>query len=93
MAREIMKVNSKIYKGIEYVQLEELPEDQKEKLSESLNSENFIKILVGEKILVKCIQYKDYELWFDNVFKQQTVVLTKENLSEGQPVEMVLGKA
>lgn len=87
-----MKVSSKIYKGIEYVLLEELPKDQKEKISESLSSENFIKILIGEKILVNCIQYKDYEFWFDSTYRKQSVVVKKENISEDHPLEMVLGK-
>ena len=68
-----MKVNSRIYKGIHYVQLTDLPVAQQERLVEKLNSSLFIKILIDKRVVSKCIQYKDYELWFDTIFKKQVV--------------------
>jgi hypothetical protein len=65
-----MKVNSKIYKGIEYVQLNELPSEQKERITESLHEEALIKILIDEKVVSNCIQYRYYELWFDTVYRK-----------------------
>jgi hypothetical protein len=63
-----MKVKSKIYKGIEYIQFSDLPQDQQELLSKTLNQSIYINILVGEKILSDCIQFRDYVLWFDSIF-------------------------
>ena len=78
-----MKVSSKIYKGIEYIQLNELPSDQKEKISEFLDSESLIKILINEKVVCNCIQYKEYEKWFDTVFRKAAPVpVKKERLTE-----------
>jgi hypothetical protein len=90
-----MKVNSKIYKGIEYVQLNELPNDQREKISESLNEETLIKILIDEKVVKNCIQYKDYELWFDNIYKPviSAPSIKIERLPEPSGVIIALGKA
>jgi hypothetical protein len=68
-----MKVNSRIYKGIHYVQLTDLPVAQQERLVETVNSSLFIKILIDKHIVSKCIQYKDYELWFDTIYKKQVV--------------------
>ena len=67
-----MKVNSTIYKGIEYVQVNSLPADQKEKLLQTINHDLFIKILVDEKLIGNCLLFKDYEIWFDNIYKGQS---------------------
>jgi len=66
-----MKVNSTIYKGIEYIQANALPPDQKEKLLQTINHDLFIKILVDEKLIGNCLLYKDYEIWFENVYAPQ----------------------
>ena len=66
-----MKVNSTIYKGIEYIQVNTLPPDQKEKLLQTINHDLFIKILVDETLIGNCLMFKDYEIWFDNIYKPQ----------------------
>lgn len=60
--------NPKLYKGIEYVQLKELPEDQQQKITQSLSREFFIKILIDGHLHQDCILYKDYKNWFENVY-------------------------
>jgi hypothetical protein len=89
-----MKVSSKNYKGIEYVQLIDLPVEQREKISESLNEEILIKILIGEIVVQNCIQYKDYEFWFDNVYRKSAVkqVVRSEQFKE-EAVELALGNS
>lgn len=62
--------NPKLYKGIEYVQLKELPEDQQRRIKESLNQELFIKILVDGHLHQDCILYKDYKYWFERVYSR-----------------------
>jgi hypothetical protein len=69
-----MKVNSSIYKGIQYVQINALPPDQKEKILSTLNRELFIKILVDGKMIGNCLQFKDYEVWFDNVYSSESQI-------------------
>lgn len=64
-----MKANSKIFKGIEFVQLNQLPPEQREALLKTINHKIFIKILIDGKIVGQCLQYKDYEIWFDNIYK------------------------
>jgi hypothetical protein len=66
-----MKVNSTIYKGIEYIQVNALPPDQKEKLLQTINHDLFIKILVDEKLIGNCLLFKDYETWFENIYEPQ----------------------
>jgi hypothetical protein len=84
-----MKVNSTIYKGIEYVQVNSLPAEQKEKLLQTINHELFIKILVDEKLIGNCLLFKDYEIWFDNIYKSQTHSSASNQGSVGSPAIQV----
>ena len=68
-----MKVKSKIFKGIEYVQLSELPKEQVNILMQTLNNDLIIKILIAGKVQNDCIQFKDYVSWFDNVYKSSSI--------------------
>lgn len=61
-----MKVDSKIFKGIEYVQISELPQAQRELLTHTINPDLFIKLLVDGKIISGCLQYKDYDRWYQD---------------------------
>lgn len=63
-----MVKNFRLYKGIEYVQLSELPTDQRDLIAQSPNRDLIIKILVDGKILDDCIQFKDYEAWYGQHF-------------------------
>jgi hypothetical protein len=69
MCCQSMKVKSKIFRGIEYVQLSELPKEQVSILTKTLNNDLIIKILIAGKVHHDCIQFKDYTNWFDNVYK------------------------
>ena len=64
-----MKVDSKIFKGIEYVQVSELPQAQREVLTQTINPEFYIKLLVDGKIISGCLQYKDYNNWYQDHFQ------------------------
>jgi hypothetical protein len=64
-----MKVSSSFYKGIQYVQVSALPAEQRERLLHTIDAELFIKILVDGKVTGKCLQFKDYETWFENVYR------------------------
>jgi len=60
-----MRVNPEFYKGIEYVRISSLPEDQKVKISISLPQDKVIKIQIDDKLLPDCVQYADYLIWFE----------------------------
>lgn len=84
-----MKVNSSIYKGIQFVQVNALPQDQKDKLLSTINRELLIKILVDGKLVGNCLQFKDYETWFDNVFQTDEAILRQPKALQGVPQERV----
>lgn len=82
-----MKVDSKTFKGIEYVQVSELPQAQREVLSQTINPELYIKLLIDGKIVSGCLQYKDYSKWYVDHFqpqiaaREQAVVEIKPDLA------------
>ncbi len=64
-----MKIPAKIFKGIAYVQLSELPLVQQELLLQTMHKDLFIKILIGKKVVNSCLQYTDYERWYHSIYK------------------------
>ena len=85
-----MKVNSTIYKGIEYVQVSALPPEQQESLLQTINRDLLIKIMVDGKLVGNCLQFSDYEIWFDNIYraesKQSKVKKDKNDTSDQSAV-------
>jgi hypothetical protein len=79
-----MMINSKVYKGIEYIQLSELPQSQRESILQSINHELFIKIMIDGKIVDHCLQYKDYCLWFKNSYQVKTTSPKKDEVVKGK---------
>ena len=62
-----MKAQPRIFKGIEFVVLSDLPENQQVLLRFNSSME-WIKILIDGKILDNCIQYKEYSIWHATVY-------------------------
>ena len=75
-----MKADRKIFKGIEYVQLHELPLAQQDKLASRYDL--FIKIMIEGKVVGQCIQYKDYNFWYENVFRTRITPVKETIVSE-----------
>jgi hypothetical protein len=86
-----MKVSSSFYKGIQYVQVSALPVEQRERLLHTIDSELFIKILVDGKVTGNCLQFKDYETWFENVYRPVTPVDGKSKRVSPELVDAIAG--
>ena len=82
-----MKVNSTIYKGIEFVEISALPNEQKTSLLQSVDPELLIKIVVDGKLIPRCLQYKDYEEWYDNSYRPLQKRLEPNSVPESRGVE------
>lgn len=87
-----MILESKIYKGIEYVELSDLPQVQQESFLRTTNRHIFIKILIDGKIVSNCIHYQDYCQWFNSVYKFDPKKQIQQNHVEAAevPSELVL---
>jgi hypothetical protein len=78
----IMMIDSKIYRGIEYVHISELPKTQREALIQTINHDLFIKILIDGNILHECLQFKDYSFWYNSVFVPKTITAAPDKVKE-----------
>lgn len=76
-----MKADSKIFKGIEYVQVNELPQAQRDFLTQTINPDLFIKLLMDGKIIGGCLQYKDYNKWYVESYQPHLEALSRQSAS------------
>ena len=68
------------FKGITFIQVSSLPEDQKDAIRKLLPRSKFIKILKDGTLLSDCVQFEDYKTWYAQ-FKSQL------DLSSRAPIE------
>lgn len=81
-----MRTQSENYKGIEFVRISTLPEDQKQLIWTSLKRDKIIKILKTDCLLNDCIQLRDYEAWYSENYKIEVITLATSSVqSRTQP--------
>lgn len=69
-----MKVLAENYRGIEYVRISKLPDEQKANLVQALPSDKIIRILQENELLTDCVQFKHYEAWYKAHYKNGVTV-------------------
>jgi hypothetical protein len=88
-----MKAKAKVYKGIEFISVSELPANQQLLLQHAQKPER-IKIMLDGKILENCIQYREYNHWYSTVYNQSVALQpAKSAPEEAIPAKIVLQKA
>ena len=75
-----MKAFIENYKGIEFVRISALPEDQKKVFWNSFDRHKIIKILRNEELLNDCIQYRDYQDWYKHIGQSETITIKSQDL-------------
>ena len=68
-----MKAKAIAYRGIEFINISDLPANQQLLLLHAQEPER-IKILMDGKILENCIQYREYGVWYATVYTQSVAV-------------------
>ena len=76
------KLESQVFKGIEFIQLGDLPDAQYEAFMNWVGREGVITIRMNGKTCKDCVQYTDYSYWFDTIFLSQDS-LKKNNRVSG----------
>ena len=56
-------MNVESYKGIEFVRISGLPQDEQAMIHKTMDQTKIIKILRESVVLSDCIQIKDYDEW------------------------------
>lgn len=67
-----MRVERRVYRGIEFIQIDDLPSDQLQLIKTSPASPERIKILIDGKPQ-PCILYKAYCEWYASIFKKKEI--------------------
>jgi len=89
-----MKVGCQSYRGIDFVCVDDLPGSQQYLLNTTPESPERIKILINNKTVENCIQYKEYEQWYHAVFVRSAKPAESQTKSlENLPVTLVFDKA
>ena len=88
-----MKAKAQIYRGIEFINVSDLPANQQLLLRRMQEPER-IKILMDGKILENCIQYGEYTHWFNSVYKNSVAPIeTKPAQNAAFQIKIALDKA
>jgi hypothetical protein len=69
-------MSAEIYKGIEFVRISNLPEDQKMEITRTIDHTKIIKILRGTEILPDCVQVNDYDNWMTQTFTKEALTIS-----------------
>ena len=65
----MFKIKPKQHRGTEYVRLANLPDEQAGNLLDWLPQTCLTKMEAGEDMLDDCIDYEDYEFWFEHCYR------------------------
>jgi hypothetical protein len=68
---EPRRMSAEIYKGIEFVRISNLPEEQKQQITRTIDHSKIIKILRGKELLSDCVQVNDYDRWMSESFMKE----------------------
>ena len=64
-------MSAETYKGIEFVRISNLPEEQKNQITQTIDRSKIIKILRGKELLPDCVQVNDYAHWMRESFNKE----------------------
>lgn len=74
-----MKLEPKVFKGINYVRISELPEKQKTIYSGDQEKMELIKINTGNQVYQDCILYNVYDNWYSSVYLKSEIESASAN--------------
>ena len=74
------KIHKDAYRGIDFIRISNLPEDQGLIFESWLDNDQVIKIMINNsKILADCVQYHIYEEWYKDIFPSLSADPVKVN--------------
>ncbi|HZY79193.1 MAG TPA: hypothetical protein VFE50_06715 [Cyclobacteriaceae bacterium] len=76
-------MSAETYKGIEFVRISNLPEDQKNKITSTIDNSKIIKILRGKELLSDCVQVNDYATWMRETYNKRVALTTDHQIPTG----------
>ena len=67
------------YKGIDYININDLSETQRRLFLDWIDVESIIKIQKHTGIIDGCVQYAEYSYWYENVLHSDVVEVNKSS--------------
>ena len=86
------KLDKKTYKGIDYIQVEEVQLELRDFIIDWISSERIISIMINGAIVHNCIQYSEYEFWFDNILPKQLVTKQQKIPAGSKNIKVAFSK-
>lgn len=80
---------AKVYKGIHYVRVSDLPEDQQVQIKHIESKDLIIKILTESELMSDCITYQDYQNWYQNIYTRVSPAEVDEVAKDPQKVSFM----
>ncbi|HEX8061019.1 MAG TPA: hypothetical protein VF473_08800 [Cyclobacteriaceae bacterium] len=68
-------MSAESYKGINFVRISTLPEDQRNQITRTIDHSKIIKILRGKELLSDCVQVDDYARWMRESFMKEAMTI------------------
>ena len=84
-----MKVAVENYKGIEFVRISTLPEDQKKGIWNSLLHQKIVKILRDNRLLNDCLLYDDYADWYKRNYTLAITSASSQQVDRAKELKLV----
>lgn len=72
-------MSAETYKGIDFVRISNLPEDQKNQITRTIDHSKIIKILRGKELLHDCVQVNDYAHWMEESFNKDILTVNQDH--------------
>jgi len=72
------------YRGIDYILLKDLPNEQKKIFLTWANEDTIFKIQHNETLIKDCILFSDYIFWYDNILSKTEEFVPVKNNSMGR---------
>lgn len=76
-----MKVAAERYRGIEYVRISSLPEEERQIFWRTFDQQKVIKILKADALLNDCVLMKDFLVWQEMLPAGKSVLSKSEKVS------------
>lgn len=73
------KLDPQNYKGIKFITLKQLSAGERESLLDWIDRRYIISIQVKNSLLRNCVQYSEYEYWFENIYHKKKPAPAQKN--------------
>lgn len=81
--KEPRRMSAETYKGIEFVRISNLPENERSHLMATIDNAKIIKILKGKELLHDCVQVIDYADWMKDNFNKKITLTPDHQIPTG----------